>query len=302
MIGKRGGVGLRAGARSGPRGEAGRNDVSVTMSTVWDRTTDCLSERRAAMLPIVLLGLLVPLALIGTLMPLMGSSGHGGDLLLGIIVLLLSLLTSWAGLALTALALDPAISRVAAVQAANRRFLPVLGIGLVTLAVVVVLAMPIGIVLGLSGMNMAALAAGTLQPGDVNGGAMAFVSLYSLVLAVMLFWAYARCVVLVTPIVLEERLGLGVYRRSFDLTRHIAWKVIGVVMLYGVVSWVASAAAKSVFGTVFALVLGGEGTVTLASILTQVVVAGVSTLFSLLAVVFLAKLYFAAREAIVARS
>ncbi|MGY2735313.1 hypothetical protein [Sphingomonas sp. UYP23] len=276
--------------------------MTVTMSTVWDRTSECLGERLRVMAPIVELGLFVPLALLGICMQLMGSSGPTVDLVLGIIVLLSSLLTSWAGLAITALALDPAISRADAVQAANRRFLPVLGIGLVTLAVVLVLAEPIGIALNLSGTNMAALAAGTLQPGDVNGGAMAFASLYSLVLVVVLFWAYARCVVLVTPILLEERRGLGVYRRSFELTRHIAWKVIGVVFLYGVVSWVASAAAKSVFGTVFLLMFGGEGRVTLAGLLTQVIVANVSTLFSLLAVVFLAKLYLAAREANVARS
>lgn len=302
MIGKRGSVGLIASARRGPGGEAGRNDVTVTMSTVWDRTTESLSERRGAMLPIVLFGMFVPLALIGILMPQMGASAHAGDLAIAVAVLLLSLLTSWAGLAITALAFDPAIPRAAAVQRANRRFLPVIGIGLVTLAVVLLLAAPIGIAFAFSGIDMAAMSAGTLKPDAVNGGALAFVSLYSVVLAVLLFWAYARCVVLVTPILLEERRGLGVYRRSFELTRHIAWKVIGVVVLYGVVSWVASAAAKSVFGTVFALVLGGEGTVTLASILTQVVVAGVSTLFSLLAVVFLAKLYLAAREAIVARS
>lgn len=272
------------------------------MSTVWERTTAFLGERRGALAPIVLLGLFVPLILLGNLMPLVGSSGRVGDLTLGGIVLLLSLVTSWAGLAITALALDSTMPRGAALQAANRRFLPVIGIGLVTLAAVLVLAAPIGIAFATSGVDMTALSAGRLQPTPGNGGALAFATLYGLVLAVVLFWAYARCVVLVTPILLVERRGLGVYRRNFGLTRHIAWKVIGVLLLYGVVSWVASAAAKSVFGTVFALLFGTEGTVTLASVLTQIVVAAVSTLFSLLAVVFLAKLYLAAREAIDARS
>ncbi len=272
------------------------------MSTVWERTTEFLGDHRGALAPIVLLGLFVPLILLGNLMPLIGSAGHAGDLTLGGLVLLLSLVTSWAGLAITALALDPTIARSAALRAANRRFLPVLGVGLVTLAAVLVLAVPIGIALAASGVDMAALSAGRVQPNPGSGGALAFVTLYTLVLAVVLFWAYARCVVLVTPILLAEPRGLGVYRRNFGLTRHIAWKVIGVLLLYGVVSWVASAAAKTVFGTVFALLFGTDGTVTLASVLTQIVVAAVSTLFSLLAVVFLAKLYLAAREAIDARS
>ncbi len=280
----------------------GRYTVTVTMSTIWERSTEFLGDRRGALAPIVLLGLFVPLILIGNLMPLVGSSGRIGDLTLGGLVLLLSLVTSWTGLVITALALDPAIPRGAALQAANRRFLPVIGIGLVTLAAVLVLASPVAIALATSGVDMAALSAGRMQPSPATGGALAFASLYSLALAVVLFWAYARCVVLVTPILLAERRGLGVYRRNFELTRHIAWKVIGVLLLYGVVSWVASAAAKTVFGTVFALLFGTDGTVTLASVLTQIVVAAVSTLFSLLAVVFLAKLYVAAREAIDARS
>lgn len=272
--------------------------MTVTMSTIWERTSEFLGDRFGALAPIVLLGLFVPLILIGNLMPLVGSSGHAGDLALGGVVLLLSLVTSWAGLAITALALDPAISRGVALRAANRRLLPVIGIGLVTLAVVLLLASPIAIAFASSGVDMAALSAGRMQPNPGNGGALAFASLYGLVLAVVLFWAYARCVVLVTPILLAERRGLGVYRRNFGLTRHIAWKVIGVLLLYGVVSWVASAAAKTVFGTVFALLFSTDGSVSLASVLTQIVVAAVSTLFSLLAVVFLAKLYLAAREAI----
>ena len=71
--------------------------------------------------------------LLGNLMPLMGSSGDVGDFMLGIVVLLLSLLATWAGLAITALALDPASGRGAAVERANRRFVPLIGIGLAIL-------------------------------------------------------------------------------------------------------------------------------------------------------------------------
>lgn len=276
--------------------------MTVTMSTIWERTTEFLGDRRGALAPLVLLGLFVPLILIGNLMPLVGASGHSGDLTLGGLVFVLSLITTWSGLVISALALDPVIARGTAMQIANRRLLPVIGIGLVTLMAVVIVAAPIGIAFAASGVDMAALSAGRMQPNPGNGGALVFAMLYGLVLAAVLFWAYARCVVLVTPILLAERRGLGVYRRNFGLTRHIAWKVIGVLLLYGVVSWVASAAAKTVFGTVFALLFGTDGTITLASVLTQIVVAAVSTLFSLLAVVFVAKLYLAAREAIDARS
>ena len=43
----------------------------ATMSTVWDRTAEFLSDNLAALTPLVLLGIFVPLTLLGSLMPLM---------------------------------------------------------------------------------------------------------------------------------------------------------------------------------------------------------------------------------------
>lgn len=269
----------------------------ATMSTVWDRTAEFLSDNLAALMPIVLLGIFVPLTLMGNLMPLIGSSGQAGDLALGVVVLALSLATSWAGLAITALAFDPAAGRTTAVGAANRRFLPVVGVSLVTLVVIFAAMLPIGIILALSGADMNALATGRLTPGAVDGGALALVSLYTIVVAVVGFWAYSRFLVLMAPIMILERRGLGVYGRGFVLTRGIAWKVVGVILLYAIVSWVAATAARTVFGSIFALTIGGEGTLSVARVLTQMIAAGVSTVFSVLAVAFIAKLYLATRDA-----
>lgn len=269
----------------------------ATMSTVWDRTAEFLSDNLAALTPIVLLGIFVPLTLLGNLMPLMGSSGQIGDWALGAIVFVLALVTTWGGIAITALAFDPAAGRGSAVATANRRIAPVLGIGLVTTLAVLLLAVPIAVALGMSGLDMAAMAAGKPPTGVVNGWALSFATFYMIAFAVFLLWAYARLVLLITPIMVMERRGLGVYARAFVLTRGIAWKVIGVLLLYAIVSWVASAAAKTVFGSVFGLLIGGTGPITLASVLTQIAVATISTLFSVLSVAFVAKLYLATRDA-----
>ena len=269
----------------------------ATMSTVWDRTAEFLSDNLAALTPIVLLGIFVPLTLLGNLMPLMGLSGQVGDWALGAIVFVLALVTTWGGIAITALAFDPAAGRGSAVATANRRIAPVLGIGLVTTLAVLLLAVPIAVALGMSGLDMAAMAAGKPPTGVVNGWALSFATFYMIAFAVFLLWAYARLVLLITPIMVMERRGLGVYARAFVLTRGIAWKVIGVLLLYAIVSWVASATAKTVFGSVFGLLIGGTGPITLASVLTQIAVATISTLFSVLSVAFVAKLYLATRDA-----
>jgi hypothetical protein len=271
--------------------------VIATMSTVWDRTAEFLSDNLAALAPVVLLGLFVPLTLMGALMPLIKSNGTAGDLTIAVIVVLLSLGTVWARLAITALAFAPAAGRTPAIQTANRRFVPVVGIALTTLVVTVAATFPIFIALALSGADMDALAAGRMSGDTLDGGALAFVTLYGLVFCLVAFWAYARFLVLVVPIMIMERRGLGVYARSLVLTRGIAWKVIGMILLYGIVSWVAATAAKTVFGSIFMLLIGGEGTLSLAGVLTQVVVAGISTIFTVIAVAFIAKLYLATRDA-----
>lgn len=269
----------------------------ATMSTVWDRTSEFLSDNLSALTPIVLFGIFVPLMLFGSFMPLIGTSGQIGDWTLAGIVFVLALVTTWGGIAITALAFDPAAGRAAAVATAHRRLLPVLGIALLTTLAMLLLLVPIGVALALGGVDAAALEKGTLAPGSVNAGAILFVGWYFLALLLFLLWAYARLVLLIVPIMVMERRGLGVFARAFVLTRGIAWKVVGVVLLYGIVSQVASAAAKTVFGSVFGLLIPGEGRITLAMILTQIVVAAISTVFSVLSVAFVAKLYLAARDA-----
>ena len=269
----------------------------ATMSIVWDRTAEFLSDNLSALAPIVLFGIFAPLTILGNITVMMGTMNPAANATLALVAFLLALATSWAGLAITALAFDPAAGRGPALQAANRRIVPVIGIGIVTLIGIIVLALPSFVAIGLSGMDFTQMAAGKQpSPGSVNGPALLFAALYMLLYGLFLLYASAR-LILISPIMIMERRGLGVFARSFVLTRSIAWKVVGVLILYLVVSSVASMAAKAVFGTVFALLLGNEGTVTLASVLTQIVAAAISTIFSVLAVAFIAKLYLASRDA-----
>ena len=83
----------------------------ATMSTVWDRTAEFLSDNLGAILPLVLVALFLPLSLWGALNPLGGTLGAGGNAALGVVMLLLSLATVWGNIAISALALDPAGGR-----------------------------------------------------------------------------------------------------------------------------------------------------------------------------------------------
>src|SRR5690606_37536284 len=97
------------------------------------------------------------------------------------------------------------------------------------------------------------------------------VALYILVLVPLLLWLFARLSV-TTPVVVGEARMLGAIPRSWALTRGHALKIVGVFLLYLVVSLVAVGAAQGVFGSILELVVGGEGRVSLATVLTAVIV------------------------------
>lgn len=266
----------------------------VVIGSVWDRTVEFISDNLSAVVPIALMGIFVPLSIYTSLAPLASGVAPGARSLIYCALLALSLWSLWGKLAITALALDPHAGRPAATQMAGRRLLPAIGISLVLLVAVVVATMPIWIMLQLSGFDFAAAASGHVTPpsDSVRG----VVLLYALLLGVIFLWLGARLSVVLPTIVMERR-GLAVLQRSFRLTRGSALKIVGVVLLYLIVAFVASKATQFVFGAIFNLLFGGEGTVSLATILTSILVGVVATGFSVLAAAFCTKLYLALRDA-----
>ncbi|MGK6356329.1 hypothetical protein ACMGDH_14030 [Sphingomonas sp. DT-207] len=262
----------------------------VAMGNVWDRTAEFLSENVAAILPIALVAFFIPTSITGSLEPARATGGEGFKLGFGAMQLVFAILSLWGSLAITALALDAGKASAAA-GVALRRLPAMLVVAIVMFVAIGVLAAPIGVMLARAGIDfMAPEDMSNFQLGPATGGAIA---LYALVLVVVLFWLGARLIVATAVIVREGRV-LGALGRSWQLTRRHALRIIGVLILYVIVAWVAYLAATAVFGSIFALVAGGEGEgVTLASVLTSIVAAAVQAGFSVLGAAFTAKLYLA---------
>lgn len=271
----------------------------VKMGNVWDRTTEFLGENLSGVLVVALVAILLPTALSSIVQPL-GVAGGPIRLASQMLSIGLSILSLWGQLAIIALALDPAAGGHAARRIATRRLLPSIGVALVMLVGVVALGMPILVALVGAGFDMQAAMNGGNPP--IPPGAATFVVFYALAMAAVILWLAAR-LSLVYPVLVAERRGLGTLARSFGLTRGIALKIIGLVLLFGIVATVAVMAAQTVFGSILQLLVGGDGPITPASVLTALIVAVVTTIFTVLAAAFTAKLYLAAhpaREATVA--
>lgn len=267
----------------------------VKMGTVWDRTVEFLADHLTALLPTAIFAIFVPISLSGSLEPVRESAAPAVQMGLAAATLVLVVVQVWGQLAITALALDPAIGgRSSAI--ATRRLLLVLVVSLLLLLMLMVLMAPIGVALVASGVDLAQLQLGN-NPPNVPPGTALFIALYAVALLIVCLVAAARLAPL-TPVLVAERRWLSGIGRAVRLTRGLTLRLIGVILLYLVVATVAGMAARTVFGSLLRLATDGDGPLTIAGVVTAVIVGAVQTGFAVLATVFVAKLYEAtAREA-----
>lgn len=262
----------------------------VSMGDVWDRTAEFLSEHLAAILPIALLGIFVPSVISGNFSELQVGATPGLAAALGLGAFLLALVSFWGQLAITALTLDPTHGRAAAALAV-RRFPAALLVMLVVLLAALALVLPVPMILGVSGVDWSSMSSRAMP--QVPPAAATGVALYFLLLLPVLLWLAARIAVTL-PVIVAERLALRAVARSWRLTRRLALRIAGVILLYAVISIIANLAATTAFGAVMYLVAGrAEDGLSLATVLTTVVGGAISTAFTVLGTVFLAKLFVA---------
>ena len=267
--------------------------MTVRIGTVWDSTQQVLAGRAGIMVPFAAIGFVLPGALQLVLAPPVPGQPQVGVAAFAVMVVSV-LLGIWAQLAIMALATHPATTSGEASRAGFRRMWPVLGVALAIGFVFALVALVMIVALGLSHYNFAAALAANGDPSkmpSMSGGLALFLLLYGLIVLVGSLWLVAR-LMLVYAVVLNERRGLGAIRRSLALTRGLTWRLIGVFLLFGVVTLVATLAVQSVTGAVFRLMLGADQAMTavrLAALLGSVVSAG----FMTLAYVFIARLYVA---------
>jgi uncharacterized membrane protein YbaN (DUF454 family) len=266
----------------------------ISMGNVWDRTAEFLSDNLGAILPIALVGIFVPAVISANFSELQQGATPGLKAALGIGSLLLAIVSFWGQLAIIALALDPAHGRSAG-GVALRRLPAALLVTLVILLVGLLATIPFGVILALNGVDLSAMSTGTI-PTPPTGAAGAML-IYALLLIPLALWLFARLSVTM-PAIVGERLALGALARSWKLTRGVALRIVGVIILYVVVSIVASSAAQFGIGSIFRLLTGATSGISIASVLTTIIVAAVSTAFTVLGTAFTAKLFVAllARE------
>lgn len=266
----------------------------VRIGTVWDRTTEVLGGRSGMLAGIAGITLVLPMlvrdAVTATL--LTSQPGATTTLVVGLVGLLTVALTIFGQLAITAAATDPATLRRDAFAIATRRFWPAIGVYAVLVLAAIVVFLPVLVALIAAGLDLTQLQAGGV-PRIASPGLVAFAGLYVFVAFLAGIWVTARLFVL-NPVIVNERLGLKAFARSFALTRGSTLRIIGFILLVAIVLLVGLAAVQAVTGIVFRLLLG-DGRPGLVMFLSSIGGTLVTTVYTVVVATFAAQFYVAAR-------
>lgn len=262
----------------------------VSIGAVWDKTVDFVRRHARAVMPVVLATQFAPGVVSNTLA---GGARSGGDAnwVSGPVTFVATIIALWGALYLIGFAAQSS-GRERAAEArgiANGRFFPLIGVSLVLLIAFLVLAIP-GVLLAVgSGFDFVAAMNGTTMAPE-QFASLGTSLLYFVVLGLVMLWLFARLLPINAVIAMERR-GLGAIGRAFALTRGMALKLVGVLILYGIVAGVATVAVQSVLGVVFGFLDGGRPGIGIGTVAAAIGVAAVSSVLTLYQSVFVAKLY-----------
>lgn len=259
----------------------------VKMGTVWDRTAEFLTDNVSALLPVALFTYFVPFSISGSFQHVLDNASFELALVLQLVSLGFAILAVWGSLTIICMVFESA-GRAPATSATRALAPTVLVSAALVLAVCALFAPSLLALVG-NGYDVDEVTRGDVVVSPAIRGLLAI----NLVVALpILLWAFAR-LVLLNPVIVAERRMFGAIARSFALTRGATWRILGVVVLYGLVSIVAVLATQLVFGSIFTLIAGPAGGLSLSGVLTSVMIAAVQAGFTLLAPVFTARLYLA---------
>lgn len=256
----------------------------VNMGNVWDRTTAFIADHLRAVLAIAVPGLLVPLTASKVVGGAMQDCGAPLDPMVGgVLTVVLMVPVLWSILALTALGLSGG-------TAGEARGVALRNLGRAVAAIVLV-------VVALSILVLPLMLAGSSFVKDSCAAAAApsgtppiWVPIYGVVWLVLAVFVAARLTMLY-PVIIAEGGVIAALRRTWQTSRGIVWKLIGVSILFQLVKAIADLAALTVFGSIARMLAPQAGPFGVSTIIVALLVACVGTAFWVIVATFTALLY-----------
>jgi membrane-anchored glycerophosphoryl diester phosphodiesterase (GDPDase) len=255
--------------------------MPISMSAIWDESVVMIRRESHLMVPVALATVGVGSVISGLAQPETPAAGLNVIAILGFVIGFI--LEVVGNLALMALALMPGMSVGESLRLAVARLPKMLGIAAIFFIAIIALMIPVGIILKLSGAPISA----NMTPEELP----AVVVLSALIVGALLLYISARLLTLSAVVVDRNPPVIQAIKSSFAATHGIAGKIVGVVLLFLVVTLVISGAAASISGILFGMIGKAVGAPLLGTGLATVVTGMVSALLSIISTVFGATLY-----------
>jgi hypothetical protein len=255
--------------------------MPISMSAIWDESVVMIRRESHLMVPVALATIGVGAVISGLTQPETPAAGVGAIGIFGFVIgQILGLIGN---LAVMALALMPGMSVGESLRLSIARLPKMLSIAVIFVIAVVVLMIPVAIFLKISGASV------NLNMTAEELPAMAVLS--ALIVGALLLYISARLLTLSAVVVDRNPPVIEAIKSSFAATHGIAGKIVGVVLLFLVVTLVISGAAASISGILFGMIGKAVGAPLLGTALATLVTGMVSALFSIISTVFGAILY-----------
>ena len=262
--------------------------ATLSISRAWEEGAAFAAREFRLLFPIAFLSSVVPQLLLSVFIPpedsvemyqlasLVQRSGIGTFILLALAIgLLLFLIQTFGNLAVSYLTLRPGTSVGESFAVAGRRILAVFAAFLLVGLVLTVVLIPLFLLLG-SG------------PGAENSGGILLLTVLFMVAA---FVIGARLLLLV-PAGAGERLGpIALIARSWNLTRGYFWRLLGSILLFGIISSIALAAISLIAGLLVMATVGNPLTDRTAMFVQDLIISVPSCIVTIFLVTFIARIY-----------
>ena len=255
--------------------------MAISMSAIWDESAALIRREAHLLVPLALATVGVGSVISGLVQPETPAAGFGMVASLGFVIG--NILGLIGNLAMMALALMPGMSVGESLRLAVARMPKMLGIVGLFLIALLASMIPIAVILMLSGAPLSA---------NMTAEELPIAAVLSiLTLGALLLYVSARLLTLSAAVVDRNPPAIEAIKSSFASTSGIATKIVGVVLLFLVVTLVVSGAAASLSGILFGMIGKAVGAPLLGKGLTVLVTGMISALLSIVSTVFGAVLY-----------
>lgn len=249
--------------------------ASLSITQAWNETAAFMARESRLVLPIGFLLIALPGALFQVLVPTPAPNSLPQPGLWMILIPVALFTTLVGNLAITRLALRTGTSVGEALQHGARRF-----------PIVLAAALLLGLAAAAAAFLLAVIVvavAGTANP------ALAALPILLLLPAAIFLWTR---LLLMNPVGALESVGpIALIRRSWNLTRGHAVKLLGFLLLLIIVALVVAGAIQAVGGSVIILALGPPAPGSLPFFVLLILSAAVQTVISTLFAVIIARVY-----------